>query len=86
MFGFFRRKPYSIKLRGRDCFDYREGERTVSIYREWLHGVPYDMAVHFDNVHGWDSPADAPAWNADDRERIKKNITEAFKRCRIMWQ
>jgi hypothetical protein len=85
MFKLFRRKPYSIKVRGRDTFDYREDEKSVSVYREWLNGGPHDMTIHFNEVLGWGSPPDAPPWTSEDRERIRANIAEAFKRLRIKW-
>lgn len=85
MFSIFSKKPFSVKMRGRAGFDYREQDKSVDIFSEFLHRDTFDIVIHFNKIRGWDSPPDSPPWTSEDRERIRKNITATFKRWRIEW-
>ena len=73
---------------GRTGLLYREGPRTVAIFSEYLFGAPDDpnIAVVLSKCQHWDAPFDREVLTEEDRERIRKNITEDLRGMRIQWE
>lgn len=68
---------FSVEVLGRTGLRYREEGRQMFVDSEVLTG-PSGMAVYKDTIQKWDSPYDKAVTDSD-RDRILKNITDAFR-------
>ena len=69
---------FSVEVLGRTGLRYREGERQMFIDSEVLIG-PSGMAVYKDTIQKWDPPDENAPVTDSDRDRILKNIRDAFR-------
>ena len=86
--GLFRRKTkgYSVSPTGRAGLLYTEGTRKIHVDSEMLAGNDFDMVVYLSNATAWAPPHDGDLVTSEDRERIRKNISEAFSSLRVEWR
>jgi len=69
---------FSVEVLGRTGLRYGEANRQMFVDSEVLTG-PCGMAVYKDTIRKWDSPNDSVPVTDSDRDRILKNIREAFR-------
>ena len=75
---------YRVSLQGRAGIRYREGKKVMSIDSEILVGE-FDMAVYLKSISCWLPPHERVPVSAEDRERIRRNLTEALKSMKVDW-
>ena len=69
---------FSVEVLGRTGLRYREADRQMSVDSEVLTGRS-GMAIYKDTIQNWDPPyGDVPVTDSD-RDRILKNIHDAFR-------
>lgn len=69
---------FSVEVLGRTGFRYREGDRQMFVDSELLTGLA-GMAVYKDTMQKWDPPYDNIPVTDSDRDRVLKNIRDAFQ-------
>ena len=69
---------FSVEVLGRTGLYYRETNRQMFVDSEVLPG-PAGMAVYRDTITKWEPPHEAVVVDAVERERILRNIQEAFR-------
>lgn len=81
---FWKRKPYSVKLRGRSKVLYREENRQVSLSSEFLGGEGPEIVIYLSITPCWDSPNNHVLLTKADLARIQERVEENLK-CEIEW-
>lgn len=79
-------REFKVKMHGRAGIEYREGRRRMMIDSEMLAGPDFDLVVYADSIARWEPPHERDAVTADERTRIRRNISDALKSLRIDWQ
>ena len=69
---------FSVKVLGRTGLRFREAGRQMFVDWEVLIG-PSGMAVYEDTIQKWDPPNENVLVTDSDRDRILKNIRDAFR-------
>jgi hypothetical protein len=69
---------FSVEVLGRTGLRYRETGRQMFVDSEVLTGSS-GMTVYKDTIQKWDSPHENVAVTDSDRDRILKNICDAFR-------
>ena len=69
---------FSVEVLGRTGLCYREAGRQIFVDSEVLTGSS-GMAVYKDTIEKWNSPHETLPVTDSDRDRIIKNIRDAFR-------
>ena len=69
---------FSVEVLGRTGLRYSESGRQMFVDSEVVTG-PSGMAVYKDTMQKWDPPYDSFPVTDSDRDRVLKNITDAFR-------
>lgn len=69
---------FSVEVLGRTGLRYHESGRQMFVDSEVLAG-PSGMSVYKDTIEKWDAPHENARVTDSDRERILKNIRDAFR-------
>lgn len=78
---FFKKKPYSVKLRGKSKVIYSEGIKKMNLYYEMTAGE--GIVLYDDELERWDAPDDKITISDEKRSQIKKNISEGLGKHKI---
>jgi hypothetical protein len=70
---------FSIKVLGRTGLEYREGDKTISIYSEVLISEAPSIAIWKSSIRGWNPPHDLEQLSESRREVIVDNIRAALE-------
>ena len=68
---------FSVEVIGRSQILYREAGRTLDIEAELL-STPRTMALYTTSIKAWTAPHDHEVISDADRDRIVRNIADAF--------
>ena len=84
---FFHSKKYKVSLKGRSEIIYLEGKRKAQIEAEMMTGTT-DLVIYFDTFYSWQPPFQDETISAEDRRRIKLNISNELisKGLKIEWE
>ncbi|HMC26497.1 MAG TPA: Imm74 family immunity protein [Verrucomicrobiae bacterium] len=69
---------FSVEVLGRTGLRYREGARQMFVDSEVLTG-PSGMGVYSSSIKRWDAPHENVPVTDFDRDRIVKDIRDAFR-------
>ena len=69
---------FSVEVLGRTGLTYRQADREMFVDSEVLAG-PAGMVVYRDTINQWKPPHNGNAVDDAEREKILKNIRDAFR-------
>ena len=68
---------FTVSLVGRSKIVYTEGDKTLTVSAEMLVGN-IDFVIYTKLIKSWAAPFSSESIDADEKERIIKNICDAF--------
>jgi len=71
-------KEYNISMNGRSGLLYSEGKHRGNIEGEMMFGKT-DLLLYFDKFNSWLPPFDTEILSAEDRNRIRQNISKSLR-------
>jgi len=82
----FRKHTTKIELTGRAGMIYSDADRVMKIDCEMLAKGEYDMVIYERSMHAWQPPHEDESVTDEEISKIKRDIENHLKRCRIEWQ
>jgi hypothetical protein len=67
---------YSIEFLGREGMRYREGDRSLYVFSEYL--IPKGIGIYVKSIERWEPPHNKEEIGTDERERVLSNLAAAL--------